>query len=515
MQQEADVVQDLDGNAVAGAAVQVLVKATGELAKLFADDEMKEIANPVYTDANGRYAWKAANGKYKSNVIIGGRVFVGKADITLFDPADDGAAGDIRFIQAGVGAVPRKMQDELRERASVTQFGAKGDGVTDDKESITAAKSIGPVTFPFGDYVDTGNGESYLYTAGLKQKGGAYRYAWGGTLATVQDYRPVMMVEKFITTPRNAAGSGGWDSGALMGIVHKKGGDAFVSAITGHVRAVSGAGDAIAIHGRAGGNEPNVSEIFGGWFYADINPTDGTKILEGIGIEINMRNRGAAPSADPSLDPMPTGTYRGLIINTADGSKACHVALDIGAQTSTGSEGWYTGVKLRQDGIVPSSLAGFDTEQLLIEGGSTSAKRYGGIKYGKGYFDYGINLQNVTGINNNVAIALKLDHKIQWENLTTSKYIVVRSVATSLVDFNNLTIGVNGLQVAGARKLGWGAPTGVTDKTSFATYVAPAISATPTQAEVQAVANAAQATSRHLAALINDLIAHGLIGPTP
>lgn len=89
MQQEADVVQDLDGNAVAGAAVQVLVKATGELAKLFADDETTEISNPVYTDANGRYAWKAANGKYKSNVMIGGRVFVGKADITLFDPAGD------------------------------------------------------------------------------------------------------------------------------------------------------------------------------------------------------------------------------------------------------------------------------------------------------------------------------------------------------------------------------------------------------------------------------------------
>lgn len=52
----------------------------------------------------------------------------------------------------------------------------------------------------------------------------------------------------------------------------------------------------------------------------------------------------------------------------------------------------------------------------------------------------------------------------------------------------------------------WVAPTGTTDRGGFVSYAAPTISATPTQAEVQAVANAVQDASRHLAALVGDLI---------
>lgn len=89
MQQEADVIQDPDGNAISGAAVTVIDKATGELADLFADNETTSISNPVYTDANGRYSYKAKNGKYRTSISIGGRVFKGKDDVLLYDPVDD------------------------------------------------------------------------------------------------------------------------------------------------------------------------------------------------------------------------------------------------------------------------------------------------------------------------------------------------------------------------------------------------------------------------------------------
>lgn len=52
----------------------------------------------------------------------------------------------------------------------------------------------------------------------------------------------------------------------------------------------------------------------------------------------------------------------------------------------------------------------------------------------------------------------------------------------------------------------WTAPTGTSDRGTFASYTAPVISATPTQAEVQAVADATQVVSRHLAALVGDLL---------
>jgi hypothetical protein len=71
------------------------------------------------------------------------------------------------------------------------------------------------------------------------------------------------------------------------------------------------------------------------------------------------------------------------------------------------------------------------------------------------------------------------------------------------------------LQVVGARKTGWTPATGTAARGTFATYSAPNISATPTEAEVQAIADHVQILSQRLKALIDDLHAtagHGLIG---
>ena len=68
-------------------------------------------------------------------------------------------AGAVTFLQAGTGAVPTNVQTKLRETVSVKDFGAQGDGVTDDTAAIQAAIDAantaggGTVTVPAGVYM--------------------------------------------------------------------------------------------------------------------------------------------------------------------------------------------------------------------------------------------------------------------------------------------------------------------------------------------------------------------------
>lgn len=57
----------------------------------------------------------------------------------------------------------------------------------------------------------------------------------------------------------------------------------------------------------------------------------------------------------------------------------------------------------------------------------------------------------------------------------------------------------------------WTAATGTASRATFATYTAPTITNPPTQAEVQAVANAVQVLSERMKALVDDLQANGVL----
>lgn len=59
----------------------------------------------------------------------------------------------VGFIQAGTGAVARTAQSKMRDTVSVKDFGAVGDGVSDDTSSIQASINSGQaVYFPSGTY---------------------------------------------------------------------------------------------------------------------------------------------------------------------------------------------------------------------------------------------------------------------------------------------------------------------------------------------------------------------------
>jgi hypothetical protein len=72
------------------------------------------------------------------------------------------SAGAVTFLQAGTGAVPRSVQSKERDIVSVKDFGAVGDGVTDDTAAIQAAVNAAEanrnneIYFPVGNYVIAG-----------------------------------------------------------------------------------------------------------------------------------------------------------------------------------------------------------------------------------------------------------------------------------------------------------------------------------------------------------------------
>ena len=87
-------------------------------------------------------------------------------DVTLTLPATPGTvatseaiasssgAGAVGYLPAGTGAVASEVQSKLRESVSVKDFGAIGDGVTDDTSAINAAIAAATtIYFPSGTYV--------------------------------------------------------------------------------------------------------------------------------------------------------------------------------------------------------------------------------------------------------------------------------------------------------------------------------------------------------------------------
>lgn len=84
-------------------------------------------------------------------------------------------ATDVEYISAGTGAVERTLYSRLGDSISVKDFGAVGDGSTDDTVAVTAADvyaaSVGAVlSFPKGTYKMVGD---YSFTAAVKMNGGS------------------------------------------------------------------------------------------------------------------------------------------------------------------------------------------------------------------------------------------------------------------------------------------------------------------------------------------------------
>jgi hypothetical protein len=152
----------IDSNGIAdGASIAFYLTGTTTPSTIYSDVGLTTpLTNPVVVGAGA-----AVPSIYLSDAVTYRRVITyadGSTDDT--DPytapyvasaelAASGGSALVGFLQSGTGAVARTAQAKMRDVVSVKDFGATGDGVTDDSAAIQAAVDAHrAVHFPLGSY---------------------------------------------------------------------------------------------------------------------------------------------------------------------------------------------------------------------------------------------------------------------------------------------------------------------------------------------------------------------------
>lgn len=137
---------------LASASCAVYLTGTSTLASIYSDNGVTALTNPTTSSDTGRLQFYAADGRSDIVVTKAGFNSTTITDVLLEDPA---TSSDLQYLPAGTGAVTRGIQGKLRETVSVTDFGAVGDGVTDDTAAVTAGSAYPKTYVPAGTYDTT------------------------------------------------------------------------------------------------------------------------------------------------------------------------------------------------------------------------------------------------------------------------------------------------------------------------------------------------------------------------
>jgi len=118
-------------------------------------------ATPVDADEAG--IWDSVSGLLNkvtwANIKATLKTYFDGIYVALTNLAAAGGSALIGFLQAGIGAVLRTAQSKMRESVSVRDFGATGDGLTDDTAAFQAAVDYvhslegGTIEIPAGNYL--------------------------------------------------------------------------------------------------------------------------------------------------------------------------------------------------------------------------------------------------------------------------------------------------------------------------------------------------------------------------
>lgn len=166
---------DTNGNPRAGAKLYFYTTGTTTPLATYSNSGLSIAnSNPVVADSAGLFGeiFLTSAAAYKVVLKTSADVTVWTADPVTSGTASSDLAGlvnaaaitstvseqqaivnKLQFLQAGAGAVTRSVQSKLREIVSVTDFGAVGDGSTDDLAAFLAAVATGKdVYVPDGNW---------------------------------------------------------------------------------------------------------------------------------------------------------------------------------------------------------------------------------------------------------------------------------------------------------------------------------------------------------------------------
>jgi len=130
-----------------------IVKCTARSGDIFTIERGQEGTSALY--------WNMGDNVQLRITAAGMNFVTGEADTVLAELAAPTGSSLIGYTEGGTGAVTRTVQSKLQESISVQDFGAIGDGTTDDTVAIQAALNSGASQINFA------SGKTFLINGGL------------------------------------------------------------------------------------------------------------------------------------------------------------------------------------------------------------------------------------------------------------------------------------------------------------------------------------------------------------